>query len=87
MSEYCAAINCIKEMGNLPFSGITREDMSRQCEKFVEVMKDIINRKAVKDRLGDISKLVHFVFYDGMLFSHILNECLVRSNARVTFVI
>ncbi|XP_060603163.1 uncharacterized protein LOC132756178 [Ruditapes philippinarum] len=64
MSEYCAAINNIKEMGNLPFSGITREDMSRQCEKFVEVMEDIMNRKAVKDKLGDISKLVHFVFYD-----------------------
>jgi hypothetical protein len=68
MSEYCAAINNIREMGNLPFSGITREDMSRQCEKFVEVMEDIMNRKAVKNKLGDISKLVHFVFYDGMFF-------------------
>ncbi|XP_045200282.2 uncharacterized protein LOC123554296 [Mercenaria mercenaria] len=87
MAEYCASINCLFEMSKLQFAGLTREDMERQCRQFVCTMTDIMNRKAVKDRLGDISHLVEFVFYEDTkktLLNAIHEQIIQKHNTVIT---
>ncbi|XP_053404219.1 uncharacterized protein LOC123554299 [Mercenaria mercenaria] len=65
IAEYCTPANCMREMvENYKFAGLEEDEMAKQCDDFVEILPNIMQREAVKKRLGDISDLVELICYD-----------------------
>ena len=49
-----------------PFAGLEKHDMYKQAEDFVEHTRNILNREAVKQKVGDFSSIVEFIHFDGI---------------------